>query len=227
MIINHAKTNTIAAWTQAQLDAQIALGNFAPGTLLADIVLPTDWNAAHTITVTAPSVLGKITAGSGVVVELGISGTAGNVLLTDGSGASLTGITAGQVGLGNVDNTSNATERAATATLTNKIITNRIVTATTTATLTVNADTTDIAILTAQSGALSIAAPTGTPVNGQPLMIRITAAAAETFSWNAIFRARSDQALSATATAGKDMSFGFEYNTTAVKWQLMGIVVAA
>jgi hypothetical protein len=48
--ITHNKTNTVANWTQAQLDAQIALGNFAPGTLLADIVLPSDWNDNHTVT---------------------------------------------------------------------------------------------------------------------------------------------------------------------------------
>jgi len=48
MPVNHVKTNSIADWTQADLDAQIALGNFPPGTLLADIVLPSDWNDDHT-----------------------------------------------------------------------------------------------------------------------------------------------------------------------------------
>lgn len=38
------KVNNIPDWTQAELDAQISLGNFPPGTLLADIVLPSDWN---------------------------------------------------------------------------------------------------------------------------------------------------------------------------------------
>jgi hypothetical protein len=47
--IKHAKTDTIADWTQGDLDAQIALGNFPPGTVLADIVLPSDWNNDHTI----------------------------------------------------------------------------------------------------------------------------------------------------------------------------------
>lgn len=47
MTLKHAKTNNVADWTQADLDAQIALGNFAPGTVLADIVLPQDWNADH------------------------------------------------------------------------------------------------------------------------------------------------------------------------------------
>lgn len=48
MPINHLKTNAITDWTQADLDAQITAGNFPPGTLLADITLPSDWNAAHT-----------------------------------------------------------------------------------------------------------------------------------------------------------------------------------
>lgn len=44
------------------------------------------------------------------------------LLRVTGSGASLTGLTKTQVGLSNVDNTSNATERAATRTLTNATI---------------------------------------------------------------------------------------------------------
>jgi hypothetical protein len=48
--VNHAKTNAISDWTQAQLDEQIALGNFPAGTTLANIVLPSDWNDDHTLT---------------------------------------------------------------------------------------------------------------------------------------------------------------------------------
>jgi hypothetical protein len=50
VIVKHNKTNTITDWTQAQLNEQIALGNFAPGTTLANIVLPSDWNNDHTLT---------------------------------------------------------------------------------------------------------------------------------------------------------------------------------
>lgn len=49
MPVYHSKTNNISDWTQADLDAQIALGNFPPGTLLADIVLPSDWNDSHNL----------------------------------------------------------------------------------------------------------------------------------------------------------------------------------
>lgn len=49
----HAKTVTIADPTQAQLNAQIALGNYPPGTVLADIALASDFNADHTVTLGA------------------------------------------------------------------------------------------------------------------------------------------------------------------------------
>lgn len=49
LTITHPKVNTVANWTQADLDAQIALGNFAAGTTLNDITLAQDWNAAHTV----------------------------------------------------------------------------------------------------------------------------------------------------------------------------------
>ena len=67
--VNHAKTNAISDWTQAQLDEQIALGNFAPGTTLANIVLPSDWNDDHTLT------------GLGTMAEQ----NANNVAITGGS----------------------------------------------------------------------------------------------------------------------------------------------
>lgn len=65
--IKHAKTDTIADWTQADLDAQIALGNFPPGTTLADIVLPSDWNNDHTFTGT----LGVSNGGTGATTLTG------------------------------------------------------------------------------------------------------------------------------------------------------------
>lgn len=54
--ITHTKTNNIADWTQADLNAEIALGNFPAGTLLADIVLSSDWNHSHTFSLTTADV---------------------------------------------------------------------------------------------------------------------------------------------------------------------------
>ncbi len=47
--ITHTKTNTIPDWDQQKLDQAISQGLYPQGTRLADIVLPSDWNASHTV----------------------------------------------------------------------------------------------------------------------------------------------------------------------------------
>lgn len=47
--VTHTKVNQIPDFTQADIDAQIALGNYPPGTLLSDIALPSDWNDDHAL----------------------------------------------------------------------------------------------------------------------------------------------------------------------------------
>jgi hypothetical protein len=98
--IKHAKTDTIADWTQTDLDAQIALGNFPPGTLLADIVLPSDWNNDHTISGTVPIAnggTGQTTANAAINALLpSQSSQSGKVLSTDGTNTSW--VAAGGVG---------------------------------------------------------------------------------------------------------------------------------
>lgn len=50
LTVKHLKHNNIADFTQADLDAQITLGNYPVGTKLVDITLASDWNANHAIT---------------------------------------------------------------------------------------------------------------------------------------------------------------------------------
>jgi len=71
-------------------------------------------------------------------------------------------------------------------------------------------------------GTLTINAPTGSPVNAQRLIIRIRSTNVQTFAWNAIFIG-SDELFLPTVTSGstKYDYFGFFYNTTASKWQLV------
>lgn len=51
MAVTHTKTDNIPNWTQTDLNTQIAAGNFPVGTTLNDIVLPTDWNAQHVVSI--------------------------------------------------------------------------------------------------------------------------------------------------------------------------------
>jgi hypothetical protein len=109
-------------------------------------------------------------------------------------------------------------------TLSNKTITPRVVAIADGTSIAINADTTDIATQanTQATGTLSISAPTGTPFNGQKLILRISSTAVQTFSWNAIFVGSTDLPLpTASSSSSKYDYVGFIYNSTAAKWQLL------
>lgn len=124
--------------------------------------------------------------------------------------------------LSGVTGTDKAVSKTGTETLTNKKITKREVTIASSATPTPNSDTTDIYTITALAEASAFGAPTGTPTQGQGLIIRIKDnATARALSFNAIFRASSDLALPTTTVISKTMYLGFIYNSTDTKWDLV------
>lgn len=103
----------------------------------------------------------------------------------------------------------------------------RIVTITDGTSITINADTTDIAIQsnTQSAGTLTINAPTGTPYNGQRIILRLISTNSQAFSWNAIFAGSVDLPLPTVCSgSGKYDYLGFIYNSTAAKWQLLSKV---
>lgn len=113
----------------------------------------------------------------------------------------------------------------ATQTLTNKRITNRIGTETSSATSTPTADIVDQWNVTALAVADAFAAPTGTPTDGQKLIIRIKdAGTAKALTWNAIYRASSDLALPSTTIINKTLYLGFIYNAADSKWDLIALL---
>ena len=105
-----------------------------------------------------------------------------------------------------------------------KAVVNPIVSSTaSTATLTVDADSTDFAVITAQAEALTIAAPTGSPVQGQKLMIRLKDdGSARSIAFNAIFTAIG-VTLPTTTTVSKKLYIGCIYNDTDTKWDVIAI----
>lgn len=103
-------------------------------------------------------------------------------------------------------------------------ITKRVVALADATSITIDADTTDIATQanTQSVGTLTINAPTGTPVNGQQLMLRLRSTNVQTFAWNSAFAGSSDLSLpSASSGASLYDYLGFQYNATAAKWQLL------
>lgn len=91
------------------------------------------------------------------------------------------------------------------------------------ATVTPNADTDDEVVITAQAVGLTIANPTGTPVQGQALMIRIKDnAIAQTIAFGTSYRAIG-VTLPTTTVASKTLYLGCIYNATDSTWDVLGI----
>lgn len=89
-----------------------------------------------------------------------------------------------------------------------------------------DSDSYDMAVLRGISGGLTINAPTGTPVQGQKLIIRFKDdGTARALTWqtgsSGQFRASSDLALPTTTTLSKTLYTGFIYNSTDSRWDLL------
>jgi hypothetical protein len=95
------------------------------------------------------------------------------------------------------------------------------------ATVTPNADTTDVLNIGALTGALSVGAPTGTPVDGQKMTIRLLqdGTGGRVITWNAAFAFGTDitAAMEPTAASSK-WERVFEWNATDSKWRNTGLV---
>ncbi len=95
------------------------------------------------------------------------------------------------------------------------------------ATLTVNADTTGTVVITAQDAGLTIALPTGSPVEGQKLIIRIKDdGTARSIAYNAIFRAVGIT-LPTTTVVNKVLYLGCIFNSAETKWDVVAVAQEA
>jgi len=106
-------------------------------------------------------------------------------------------------------------------TFTNKRLTKRVGSTASSATPTPSADSHDIYTVTALAADATFGAPTGTPTDGQPLIIRIKDnGTARALAWNAIYRAMGSS-LPTTTVPSKTLYLGFIYNSTDSKWDLI------
>ena len=112
---------------------------------------------------------------------------------------------------------------SATQTLTNKRVTPRVGSTTSSATPTINTDNVDIYKLTAQTVDITSFTTnlTGTPTDGQVLIIEITGTAARAITWGSSFEA-STVALPTTTVTTAMLAVGFIYNSVTSKWRCMG-----
>lgn len=111
-----------------------------------------------------------------------------------------------------------------TVTLTNKRITPRVVSMADATSFTPTGDTADenTQANTQAVGILTANAPSGTPTDGQKLVLRIKSTNIQTFAWNAIYRGSNDLALPATTTGTSRTDYmGFIYNSADLRWDLV------
>ena len=100
-------------------------------------------------------------------------------------------------------------------------------TATAGATLTINVDNVTFSAVTAQDESLTIAAPTGTAVNSQKLIIRLKDdGTGRSITYNSIFRAIG-VTLPTTTTASKTLYLGCIYNDADTKWDVVAVTEEA
>jgi len=89
-------------------------------------------------------------------------------------------------------------------------------------TIAVNAGLYGQVTVTGLAQTLTIGAPTGSPLNGQRLTIRIKDdGTTRPLSWNGAFKAYTDVTLSTGTTAGKTMYWQALYNSTDSKWDVL------
>jgi hypothetical protein len=113
-------------------------------------------------------------------------------------------------------------------TLTNKRVNPRLVTAasyTTDTGSSLDVATCDQFEITAQAGDLLFNNPSGTPVGGQKLIIRIKDnGTARALTWDTQFNASTDLPLPSTTVVSKTLYMGFIFNATDTKWTLAALL---
>jgi hypothetical protein len=111
---------------------------------------------------------------------------------------------------------------SSTNTLTNKRVTPRAGTVTSSATPTINTDNYDYYSLTAQSVDITSFSTnlSGSPTDGQKLWISITGTASRAIAWGASFEA-STVALPTTTVSTNRLDVGFIWNIATSKWRCM------
>jgi hypothetical protein len=148
---------------------------------------------------------------------------------TTGTAANVTGTVAianGGTGATTLAAASIATYTGA-ETLTNKRINPRTSSTASTATLTPDISAFDQYNLTAQAAGLTVEAPTGTPVDGNKLIIRILDnGTPQTITWNATYTVIGPT-LPTTTTANKMIYVGCVYNSTNTRWDVIALATQA
>lgn len=90
------------------------------------------------------------------------------------------------------------------------------------ATVTPNCDITDIGNLNSLSQSTFFANPTGTPFDGQSLLLRVTSTTSRSISFDSAYGPTANLPLPTATTGGGSTDFyGLRYNSSLLLWQLV------
>jgi len=102
----------------------------------------------------------------------------------------------------------------------------RLNTITSSATPSININTTDIFTITALAANITSVTVTGAPVDGQYLMVRIKGTNSQTIAWGASFASSGVAQLITTTVAAKTHHIGFIYDAVTAVWQAIAVDLA-
>lgn len=184
----------------------------------------------------SPSVNLEISKGSGSslrVIDDAVNGRGGYLRATSSifevgttSGVRPLVFTIDSVEKARIDTSGNFSVASSVA-ITASRINPRTLSTTSTSTLSPDIQAYDQYDLTAQAVGLTVAAPTGTPVNGNKLMFRILDnGTGQTITWNATYTAIG-VTLPTSTTANKMVYVGCVYNSTNTRWDVIAVSTQA
>lgn len=171
----------------------------------------------------------------GGVTKRTLTLTSGNVAISGGSSTLTLAGNLTTAGTSAVTLTSSATTNvtlptsgtlstiSGTETLTNKRITKRVGTTTSSATPSINTDLYDMYTITALAVNITSVTVSGTPTNGQTLWIAITDnGTARSIAWGSSFES-STVGLPITTVISARLDIGFVWNTVTSKWRCVAV----